>query len=218
MGWQYAWPPRVPVDSDGNPYTSDNPLPIVAGAVADQGGMRVILYEEDGETAVTYGPIVETKVVRPTWTVDTVAYAQNDCVGGLITLSDFARIDGGAGTITSWGFRSILNINQATQLFFFDAEPTSSTTTDNATFVLHASDYGKVLRIYNLPSASWRAPSIKDPFYTIDAIDVSASPIRDRIPYDLPVGRDIYAALVTDGALDFVAATDFTCIVSAENM
>ncbi len=183
------------------------------------GGLQnCVLYESDGTTAVTYGPIVETKVVRPTWTVDTAAYVQNDVVGGLITLADFAREDGGGGTLTSWRFRSILNINVATQLFIFDASPSASTTTDNGALTLDANDYGKVLRIYNLPAASWRAPSLKDPFYTIDAIDPSASPIRDRIPYQLPAGRALYAVLVTDGALDFVAATDFTCIVSAENM
>lgn len=197
-------------------------LLIARGSAATIGGTdvygnaKVVIY--DGPDPLTYGPVVETKVVRPTWTVDTAAYAQNDCVGGLITLTDFAREDGGAGTITDWRFRSILNINQATQLFIFDADPTLSTTTDNATFALHVSDYSKLVRILNLPSASWRAPSIKDPFYSLGAIDVSASPIRDRIPYHLPTGRDLFAALVTDGALDFVAATDFTCLVSVENM
>lgn len=203
---QKRWTYVKSLQSDGTDFPFDA-----------NGNAQVVLYDSAG-VAVPYGPVVETKVVRPTWTVDTAAYAQNDCVGGLITITDFARTDSGAGTITDWRFRSILNINQATQLFIFDANPSASTTTDNLTFVLHANDYGKVVRIFNLPSASWRAPSMKDPFYSLGAIDVSASPIRDRVPYQLPSGRDLYAALVTDGGLDFVAATDFTCLVSVENM
>jgi hypothetical protein len=127
-------------------------------------------------------------------------YTANDNMGGLISLEDVGKSDkyGGAGLI-----QHVTVMDRAAQalqidVWFFDANPSSSTFTDNAAAVIHSDDAGKV--IYYVELATWKTQT--------DAYSVS----RDlAIPFLLQTGNStLYAALIAQGAHNLAATDDIT--------
>ncbi len=197
--------------------TTSTPLPITTPS-SPFGMLAVILYESDGVTPVTYGTIVENKVVRPSITVDaTPDYSDGDDLLGLITLTDFARADGSSGTIVKFLMRSKISITGPTKVYVFDSNPTASTFTKNSALVIHANDADKILAELVVAQTDWVAPTgTASPWYTVEAINPGAG--RTVVTYQCPSGRDLWFAIEVGGTLNFAAATDFNIIIAAENV
>lgn len=156
-----------------------------------------------------------TKVTRPTFAVQASPdYSDGDCIGGLITLTDFVARRETGGLIDRWTLRTALSggITVQTFLHIFDSNPSASTFTDNSALSIHANDRSKILQTIAIPAASWSAPKGASPWYTVNAIGRSG--IMEYLVYDLASGRDLYFAWEADGTINFAATTDVDMIIS----
>jgi hypothetical protein len=101
-------------------------------------------------------------VVTTTPTVSTSpAYTSGDAVGALQTLANAVRVSGSAGASgTSAYLQSVIVNSKSAQsslidIFLFKANPSGSTCTDNAAFVLATADFDKVVGVVHV--ADWTA-------------------------------------------------------------
>lgn len=139
-----------------------------------------------------------TGVIVPTITVSTSpAYSSGDCVGGKLTLSSIVRTAGGTALVQSLFLRDTSNQKAALELLIFNADPTSSTLTDNAAAVIHANDIDKIVRRISIAASD---------YVTIDSkawtdLSVGGKPIKPAS------GSDMYAALITTGTPTYAATT-----------
>lgn len=94
-------------------------------------------------------------VVTATPTLDTNAYSDGDCIGGLMTIDDAAFQPNGTGELRR--LRLFERSTQAAvlQLWVFNENPTSSTFTNNAAMVVHNSDAGKVQCVIAIAAADY---------------------------------------------------------------
>lgn len=126
-------------------------------------------------------------VVVPTVTVSTSpAYSVGDNVGGKLTLSNAVRSSGGTAYLRSLLLVDTSNQKNALELLLFNADPSSSTITDNAAFVLHANDVAKLIRRYSLAAAD---------YVTLDSKGILDLLLGDR-PLVASGSTSLYAALV----------------------
>lgn len=142
----------------------------------------------------------ETTQIAPTITVSTSpAYSAGDCVGGKLTLSSIVRAPGTA-VLQSLFLIDTSNQKQALELLIFNADPSSSTFTDNAAISLHANDVGKIIRRISIAATD---------YVTIDSkafVDLSPG---GRV-LKAASGQDLYAALVAVGTPTYAATTALT--------
>ncbi len=195
-----------------------NELGLAAGASLDAAGYtRVVLYKPD-LTEVGYDPVIEIKGdVRPTFAVlASPDYTDGMTVGGLITLTNFAKSDGGSGTMTRFCIESTIPIAVDTYLHIFCANPADSTFTDGQAAVLHANDKLKKIITIELLSSKWRPPKGVDAVYSIEAINPGDG--RILVPFTVTSGRNLYVAWETNGTINFGATTNVNMIVGTENV
>lgn len=181
-------------------------------------GMLDGVYLKDPATGdrVQYTDVIETNEVVPTITMDTAAYADGDTMGGKITITDFARRVGGSGNISRLQLRTKLTLASTIFVHIFRENPSASTFTDNAAMVLNSADEAKLIDTITVLAADWGAAEGVNPWRTFECIDPGLG--RRMYPYKCAaLSRDIYLAFEADGAVDFVAATDFGVIIAAEN-
>lgn len=88
--------------------------------------------------------------------VDTAAYANGDCVGGLLTIEDAAFVAAGTGELRRVRLHERSTQAAALQLWVFNANPTASTFTNNAAMVVHADDVGKVQCVIAIAAADYK--------------------------------------------------------------
>lgn len=79
-------------------------------------------------------------VVRPTTVVDTAAYVDGDCVGGIISIANFFTSGGGKAEITGMEITELGGQKPPILFSFYRATPAGGTYTDNAALALDASD------------------------------------------------------------------------------
>lgn len=155
-------------------------------------------------------------VKRPTITVQASPdYSDGDSIGGLITLSNFARMAAGSGSIPRFTLRSAINITVGMFVHIFDANPTASTFTDNSALVIHANDKAKLLKTVAILSTDWVAPKGASPWYSVELIGPKG--LIDALDYELASGRDLYFALEADGTINYGATDDMMAIVAGWN-
>lgn len=139
----------------------------------------------------------DSAIVTPTITVATSAYDANDCVGGLITLTDAMRTEGGKGVLSSV-YISTGSIYPQLNVIIFDSAPTDTNPTDGTALVIHANDKPKKVTSFTV--------------YASDYIKKG-----DDYDYDIPIMKqveaitgetDLYATVQAVATPDFVAATD----------
>lgn len=158
---------------------------------------------------VKVGPV---RVVRPTIAVQaTPDYSDGDTIGGLVTLSDFARRDAGSGLIMRFTLRSKIDITVSSFIHIFDQNPSASTFTDNAALVIHADDAAKILKTITVASTDWADPKGGSPWYTAEVIGPGG--ILERLGYQLPTGKSLYFVPEADGTINFSATTDWSAII-----
>lgn len=155
-------------------------------------------------------------VVRPAIAVQaTPDYADGDCVGGLVTLTDFVGGPAQGGMITRLQLRSLIALGVQTFLHLFDANPSASTFTDNGALSIHANDRAKLLKTIAIASADWVAPKGASPWYTVELVGSGAA-----IPFlyfdTATGGRELYLAIEADGAINFASSGDLAAVIGAE--
>ena len=98
----------------------------------------------------------DTSILRPTLSLSTAAYAQNDVVGGEVSLTSLTRdIAKGAviNSINAWfadGFTPELDF------LFFETDLTGGTYTDNGALTLSTTDTDNWLSIETMETTNWR--------------------------------------------------------------
>jgi hypothetical protein len=137
--------------------------------------------------------------IQPTLAVDTAAYQAGDCVGGKLTLTNAMRVSGGTGVLQSLFLMDRSGTQKpALEILIFNADPTSSTLTDNSAVSLHADDISKVIRRLSIAATDW--------------VLVAGNYIADLSPGGRILAAsgsaNLYATIVAVGAPDFVATTD----------
>lgn len=105
---------------------------------------EVPLQADLGGAAKVAAPRTISVPVTPTITAG--AYADGQCVGGIITLTNFARSGVGSGLIQMVEAMFTTAVTPTLDFIFFDADPSAgSTITDNVAFSLAAAHTGKVI-------------------------------------------------------------------------
>lgn len=95
-------------------------------------------------------------VVTATPTLNTSAYSDGDCVGGLMTINDAAFQPAGTGEIRRIRLHERSTQAAALHLYVFSDNPSASTFTNNAAMVVHADDVGKVQCIIAIAAADYK--------------------------------------------------------------
>jgi len=145
-------------------------------------------------------------VFKPTVTVSASPdYSSGDCIGGKITLTDIARAAGKGMVLTSVLISDAANQKPEGEILIFDADPSSSTLTDNAAFVLHASDIAKVIARFPVVTADYYTANSGKAIATLNGLN------RVLVPAS---GRTLYMAFVTTTAANLAATTDIGITLS----
>jgi hypothetical protein len=125
------------------------------------------------------------------------AYTTGDAVGGLMTVANAERVAGKGGLLLN----VVANMKSAQtaqiDVFFFTANPTGSTCTDNAAFVLATADFSKLKGVVHLND--WTAGNVAS---------FGQAQAQPATPYTLPSGTTAYACAVVRGAPTYTATTD----------
>jgi hypothetical protein len=132
--------------------------------------------------------------VTPTITTSATLYTTGDCVGGVLTLTDAARIDGKQTILQSLHIKDASNQKVPLTILIFESNPTGGTgftATDNAAFS-YGSDtatYAKQIGKINVVAGDYE---------TIDSKATAVISGLGRIY--TPVGsNDLFAVIITTG-------------------
>lgn len=82
------------------------------------------------------------------------AYAANDNIGGIITLTNFLRVSGGTGILQSLQLWALANQKPNLYIDFWDASPSGTYTNDAAQVI--AGDHAKHLGFVEIAAADWK--------------------------------------------------------------
>ena len=81
-------------------------------------------------------------------------YDPGDCLGGLQSFANFA-VAGGLFRLTGYQLQDKISARPNGALLFFDANPTFSTFTDNAAYILHDADRAKLFHVEPIGAGDW---------------------------------------------------------------
>jgi hypothetical protein len=148
---------------------------------------------EVGGNAITI-PVAQTVTASS-------AYASGQAIGGLITLSNAARVAGGSGLIQSVLVDTKSAQTTSTDVVLFSANPSASTCTDKTAFSVAAADFDKVIGVAHVTDwTSLGTPSV-------------GQAQNLAVPFALTSGSTIYACAVTRGTPTFSSTSDVTVAV-----
>jgi hypothetical protein len=158
--------------------------------------------DANGFLRVTAQP---TNTIASTPTVSTTpAYTSGDSVGGKISLASAVRLAGTGGTITSVTITDKGKQSAATDVVFFNADPSNTTFTDNGALTVHDTDLLTIIGV--VPITSWAA-----------FVDNSVGYANGLgLGFKIASGTTLYACLVTRGTPTYTATTDIQltiCII-----
>lgn len=145
------------------------------------------------------GRTLVTKNVSPTITA--TPYAIGACLGGKQTLTNMARIAAGAGEILAGLLMDKAQLGATIDLLLFDADPTSSTFTDTIAAVLHANDLTKLVGVIRFSNLTVQG-------------GVATGHVNKILPFKIPSGTTMYAALVTQTGITPVSTSDIVVRLS----
>ena len=141
------------------------------------------------------------KILTPTVTGDTAAYATGDNVGGLLTMQDVTLSEAGSGVIR---FVQIMSKSLQTATFdviFFNASPAASTFTNNAAQDIADADLPYVIGVMQCATVVALSGA---------SIHQSGSVNGNGIPFRLASGRVLYAAIVVRGTPTLGSTSDLS--------
>jgi len=139
-----------------------------------------------------------SKIISPSITVDTAAYAAGENIGGKLTLTGIVRIFGGTGALQSLYVRDTSNTKPALIFTIFNSNPTAATLTDNAAAVW-STDVTKIVA---------QAVVFATDYVSAGGVSIANIPLGGLIIEEIGVSKNMYMAITSVGVTDFVAATD----------
>lgn len=119
------------------------------------------------------------------------AYAQFECVGGKLTISDAVPLQYGSAAITSARLFDKNNQAHPYELIIFDQDPSATTFTDNAAITVNDADLSKICGVISFPTSS-RASFADNSVTSVDGLYVPVRPAVGTTTF--------YAALRTGSA------------------
>lgn len=134
-----------------------------------------------------------TKVITITPTIQAAAYASGDVIGGKQELLKAGRDAYASGTIQSITISSEIAFTQELDIFFFNADPTNTTVTENGAVAIAAADAAKLIGCVSLVSSS-------DDYADGGTPDVLTK-VNIGLPFEINADtRSIFAIAVVRGA------------------
>lgn len=145
--------------------------------------------------------MAQSVIKRTVPTVEaTPDYSAGDTMGGIQNLSDVVAALGDGGVIEAVSMHAAVDLSSlSVSILFFDGSPTASTTTENATFVLHADDKAKLIGATELALVS----------------DLGTPVVRastPRLPFVCNNSKNLYAVAIAGGTINLGAATDLSFV------
>lgn len=156
-------------------------------------------------------PWVTREFITVTPTISTTpAYTSGDCLGGLMTLSNASRFDGGGGTINSI---RILDKTQAQRaamdLLFFSASV--SPAGDNAACAFSDADMGNLVAVVSILTTdyntAWPGTPLNSVAFKPDT-KTNTLPHNMAIPYFCSAGTSLYCQAVVRGTPTYTSTSD----------
>ena len=144
---------------------------------------------------VIAGGVTVTTSASPTVTAAS-AYASGNCVGGLLTFANAARVS--SGLINKVVITSKSAQTAQMDLILFDANPTGTTVTDKAAVAVAVADFAKVIGSVNV--LNW----------TNTGTTSNGTAPGVTLPFAIPSGTSLYGILVVRGTPTFTATSDIT--------
>lgn len=130
------------------------------------------------------------------------AYATGNAVGGLMTVTSATRVSGTAGASGTGGLLQAVVMNTksaqttSTDVFIFNANPTSTTCTDKTAFALNSADFDKVVGVAHIND------------FTAGNVASIGQAQNLAMVYVLASATSIYACAVTRGTPTWTATSD----------
>ena len=141
-----------------------------------------------------------TEVIDAAPTVDLAVYAAGELIGAKLTFTNACRFaspqDPGSGLVISCVITDAAKQDVPLDLVLFDADPTNTTFTDQAAFAIDDADLGKVIGVVNV--VTWHD-------FSNNSVGTA---FNLTIPFQIGTARNLFGALVSRGAPDFVATDD----------
>lgn len=138
--------------------------------------------------------------LTPTLTATT--YTTGQSMGGLQTFTSFARVSQGTGLVQS--FLAGLKVANTVQIdvMFFDANPSGTTCTNAAAFVLGTADIGKVIGTAHI--TDWTAGNPAS----------SGQSQNLATPFALPSGTSLFACVIPRGSITTTGTADLVITIN----
>lgn len=137
--------------------------------------------------------------VIPTITVSTTpAYSSNDSIGGKWTLANAVRGSGGSGLLVSLMILDRSNQKPTGTIFIYNADPSTATITDNASYISSLADDQKVIARIVIVPGDWVTVNAKG----------YATPAFNPVVLKAASGTSLYASFIASSTPTFVATTD----------
>jgi hypothetical protein len=138
-----------------------------------------------------------SNTVSPTMgTLTAGAYAAADTIGAKLTLTSIVPITAGSGTIQSVIVTSKSTQTFSPEVFFFNADPSSSTFTDNGVFTVNSADMPKLIGVATC-----------DVVKALGTGSIHQSS-NTGLPFKLASGTSAYAVIVTRVAVTLASTSD----------
>lgn len=125
-------------------------------------------------------------------------YSTGDVMGGKMTIANAARVSGGSGLIQTVTLASKVDLTVDVDVIFFDANPSTTTFTENAAVAIDVADAAKVIGVVTLATR----------------VDLGTPVVAHEgglmIPFDCASGKDLYAVAVARGTINLGTTSDLT--------
>lgn len=176
-------------------------MPVPASKLSGGQPQEVLLIGSDGYAADAAGHGVGAHGwgfdVAVTPTVTNGSYSANDIMGGLLTFANCARIADEPVIITGAQVACKADVNIAPTLVLFNADPSSTTKTDNAAYSLNAADGFKVIKVL---TGFVRTDHGTPNTFSLDNIGLVAAPASSS--------RTIYGLLIDTSGVTLGSTSD----------
>lgn len=151
-------------------------------------------------TSGNVGGFVTSITVSPT--VQATSYAGSNAapvvIGGLLLFDGAARAANGSGLVQSTRVTFASGSAPSLDVVLFNANPTASTVTDHANLAVVAADLGKVFAVLHVNDCT--------PLGAASPSVCQAG--QQAVPFVLPAGQAIYAAVVARSSVTLGSTTD----------
>lgn len=141
-----------------------------------------------------------TTVLTSALTCTAGAYVAGYDIGGKLTLTSAVRVSGGSGIINSLILSDKGKQNSAVDIIFFDADPASTTFTDNAALTVADADLTKIIGVVNITANDYASFA-----------DNSVATVKNLgLAFKVTTSTNIYATVVSRGTPTYASTSDLS--------